>query len=65
MDSSDDEVPSLDEGLMTLVANLEPLYAAAEGQRRKLEERGWSAPAAEQAALEVLRGMIRLAFPSR
>lgn len=49
-------------GLMDAMGELQPLYEVAEGQRAELERRGWSPTTAEQVALELLLGMIRMTF---
>lgn len=56
---------SPDEAMMAVVENLQPIYAAAEGQRKQLEERGWSAWASERIAVEFACGMIRSIFAPR
>ena len=48
--------------LMEMVENMKPIVEAAEGQKRALEERGWSPTAAEKYATELLVAMTRAAF---
>ncbi|MFI8461742.1 hypothetical protein [Kitasatospora sp. NPDC085464] len=45
--------------LMDLGVVLAPFFDVAEGIKRELLGRGWSSAAAEAAALEWLRGMLR------
>ncbi len=50
------------EALLELAENMRPVIETAEGQRKLLEERGWSPSAAETYALELLVGMTRALF---
>lgn len=56
------EPSSLAAGLLEMVEGLGPVIDAADGFRKQLEERGWSPTAAEAGALEMLQGMLRMAF---
>lgn len=59
---NDKERHDLMNALLEMGQNLEPIIEVAEGQRKKMEERGWSPTAAESVALEMLLGMVRLSF---
>lgn len=56
--------PELAAALMSAGAMLTPIIEFAEGQRRMLEERGWSRTAAEQYALTVLLALTEKAWRS-
>jgi hypothetical protein len=57
--------PEVSEALIRVTEQLRPIVEMAEGQRKLLEERGWSPTAAESYALELLLGMTRLVMGAK
>jgi hypothetical protein len=49
-------------GLMQIAENMTRFIELADGERKKLEARGWSPTAAETYALELLVQCVRLSF---
>lgn len=48
--------------LMMMSEQVAPIFDAAEGMRRDMEQRGWSPTAAEQVALAWLMGAMGMVF---
>lgn len=53
---------SMPEAMAELAEQLGPVVEMCAGQRKRLEEEGWSPTAAEAYALELLLGLTRLAL---
>lgn len=62
MTAASDAQNTITQALMEVTENMQPVIEACEGQRKQLEERGWSPTAAEKYALELLLSITKSAF---
>lgn len=50
--------PSVAESLLEAIETIQPVFDAADGIKKDMEQRGWTAESAETAALTFLTGFL-------